>query len=176
MARAGKQPEAAFEDRAALRPLIELGRIADSYGLRGWLAVRGESEVLSASRTWWVDAVARTVEQCRMHSGRLLAKLEGIESREQAKALKGKPVLVPRTALPAAAQGTYYWADLVGLEVVNAQGLVLGVVQGMFSNGAHDVMELSGDKRARMLPFVPAVVRHVDLEGRRIEVDWGAHW
>ena len=85
-------------------------------------------------------------------------------------------MLVPRTALPAAAQGTYYWADLVGREVVNAQGLLLGVVQGMFSNGAHDVMELSGDKRERMLPFVPAVVRRVDLEGRRIEVDWGADW
>lgn len=174
MARPKRQPEAAFEEGATL--LIELGRIADSYGVRGWLAVRGESEVLSASRTWWVDGVARGVERCRMHSGRLLAKLEGIESREQAKALKGKPVSVPRTELPVAAQGTYYWDDLVGLEVVNAQGLLLGVVQGMFSNGAHDVMELSGDKRERMLPFVPAVVRRVDLEGRRIEVDWGADW
>jgi 16S rRNA processing protein RimM len=176
LARAGKQPEAAFEDGAAPRPLIELGRVGESYGLRGWLAVRGGTEVLSASPSWWVDGVARTVEQCRMHSGRLLAKLEGVESREQAKALKGRPVSVPRDALPAAAQGTYYWTDLVGLEVVNAQGLLLGVVQGMFSNGAHDVMELSGDKRERLLPFVPAVVRHVDLEGRRIEVEWGADW
>lgn len=156
--------------------MIELGRIADSYGVRGWLAARGDFEVLSASRTWWIDGVACTVEQCRMHSGRLLAKLEGIETREQAKALKGKRVSVPRATLPTPAQGTYYWTDLVGLEVVNAQGLLLGVVQGMFSNGAHDVMELGGDKRERMLPFVPAVVRRVDLEGRRIEVDWGADW
>ena len=111
-----------------------------------------------------------------MHSGRLLAKLAGIESREQARALKGKRVSVPRSALPAPAQGTYYWADLVGLDVVNAQGLVLGVVKGMFSNGAHDVMELGSDERARLLPFVPAVVKYVDLEGRRIEVDWGADW
>ncbi|OGA63686.1 MAG: 16S rRNA processing protein RimM [Betaproteobacteria bacterium RIFCSPLOWO2_12_FULL_67_28] len=156
--------------------MIELGRVAGSYGVCGWLAVRGECGVLSASRTWWVDGAARSVERCRMHSGRLLAKLEGIESREQAKALKGKPVSVPRSALPAPAHGMYYWDDLVGLEVVNAQGLLLGVVRGLFSNGAHDVMELSGDKRERMLPFVPAVVRHVDLEGRRIEVDWGADW
>lgn len=176
MARAGKPPEAAFDAAGAPRSLIELGRLADSYGVHGWLAVRGDSEVLGASRTWWIDGVARGVERCRMHSGRLLAKLEGIDSREQARALKGKAVLVPRRTLPAPAQGMYYWDDLVGLEVVNAQGSLLGVVQGLFSNGAHDVMELSGDKRERMLPFVPAVVRHVDLEGRRIEVDWGADW
>lgn len=176
MARARRQPEAGCGEGGASQPLIELGRVAESYGVHGWLAVRGESEILSASPSWWIDGVARTVAQCRMHSGRLLAKLDGIETPEQAKALKGKPVAVPRSALPVPAQGTYYWDDLVGLEVVNAQGLLLGVVQGLFSNGAHDVMELSGDKRERLLPFVPAVVKHVDLEGRRIEVDWGADW
>ncbi|TAK42698.1 MAG: 16S rRNA processing protein RimM, partial [Betaproteobacteria bacterium] len=152
--------------------LIELGRVAGAYGVRGWLEVAGEPDVLTASASWWIDGAARQLEQCRMHSGRLLAKLAGIESREQARALKGKRVSVPRSALPAPARGTYYWDDLVGLEVVNAQGLVLGVVKGMFSNGAHDVMELGSDERARLLPFVPAVVKHVDLDGRRIEVDW----
>ena len=111
-----------------------------------------------------------------MHSGDLLAKLEGVDSPEQALALKGRKVALPRSALAEPEAGQYYWADLVGLEVVNAQGSVLGVVQGLFSNGAHDVMELAGDKSTRLLPFVPAVVRKVDLEGRRIEVEWGAEW
>lgn len=153
-----------------------MGRVAGAYGVRGWLAVAGDAAVLAASASWWIDGVARVVEQWRMHSGRLLAKLAGVETREQALALKGRSVQVPHAALPAAAPGTYYWTDLVGLDVVNAQGLVLGVVKGMFSNGAHDVMELGSDERARLLPFVPAVVKHVDLEGRRIEVDWGADW
>ncbi len=60
--------------------------------------------------------------------------------------------------------------------MVNAQGLVLGVVKGVVSSGAQDVMELSGEKRQRLLPWVPAVVKRVDLEGGRIEVDWGADW
>ncbi len=94
---------------------------------------------------------------------------------EQAQALKGATVAVPREALPETDEGIFYWADLVGLEVVNAQGMVLGVVKGMYSNGAQDVMELSGD-RTRLLPWVPAVVKKVDLPRKQIEVEWGAEW
>lgn len=153
-----------------------MGRVAGSYGVRGWVKVAGEADALAAQRTWWVGGVERAVEETKPHSGALLAKLAGIDTREQALGLKGKTVSVPREALAEPQQGTYYWADLVGLEVVNAQGLVLGVVKGMFSNGAHDVMELSGERRGRLLPFVPAVVKRVDLEGGRIDVDWGAEW
>jgi 16S rRNA processing protein RimM len=156
--------------------LIELGRIAGAYGVRGWVTVVGEAGLLAASPSWLIDGTERPVEQTRMHSGRLLAKLAGVETREAAVALKGRRLSVPRSALPEPDRGTYYWADLVGLEVVNAQGLVLGVVKGMFSNGAHDVMELGSDARERLLPFVPAVVKQVDLDARRIEVDWGADW
>ena len=111
-----------------------------------------------------------------MHSSWLLAKLDGIETREQAQALKGTAICVPRAALPEPAEGIYYWADLVGLEVVNAQGLVLGVVKGMISSGAQDVMELAGAQGTRLLPWVGAVVKRVDLEAGRIEVEWGADW
>ena len=59
--------------------------------------------------------------------------------------------------------------------MVNAQGEVLGVVKRMFSNGAQDVMELAGE-RPRLLPWVPAVVKKVDLPEKRIEVEWEADW
>lgn len=153
-----------------------MGQVAGSYGVLGWLAVRGELETLAGVLRWWIDGVERTLEQRRMHSGRLLAKLSGIGTREQARTLRGKAVSVARDALPEPAQGTYYWADLAGLEVVTDQGLVLGVVKELFSNGAHDVMRLSGGGRDRLLPFVPAVVKRVDLAARRIEVEWGADW
>jgi len=153
-----------------------MGRVADAYGVRGWLKVESGSAALAACPSWWIGGVERALEASRPHSGRLLAKLAGIENREQALALKGSAVAVDRAALPQPREGLYYTADLVGLEVVNAQGLVLGVVKGVFSNGAHEVMQLSADKRERLLPFVPAVVKRVDLEGRRIDVDWGADW
>ena len=154
--------------------MIEFGRVAGSYGVRGWLKVAvDEPEVLAAQPVWWLGGEARSVEATKVHSGKLLAKLAGIETPELARKFKGKAVSIPR---PDAGEGRHYWEDLVGLEVVNSQGLVLGVVKGMFSNGAHDVMELSGDK-PRLLPWVPdVVVKKVDLPERRIEVEWGADW
>ena len=144
--------------------------------MRGWIKVGGEREALAKLQAWWLDGAQRRVEQTKMHAAWLLAKLGGIETREQAEALKGKAVLAPRAALPETAEGIYYWADLVGLEVVNAQGVVLGVVKGMISSGAQDVMELAGANGTRLLPWVGAVVKQVDLDAGRIEVEWGADW
>jgi 16S rRNA processing protein RimM len=164
LARPRKQPEG----------LIEFGRVADAYGVRGWVkVVVDEPDVLAAQPVWWIGGDAHVVQDTKVHSGKLLAKLGGVDTPELARKYKGKAVSIPR---PAAGEGRYYWADLVGLEVVNSQGLVLGVVKGMFSNGAHDVMELSGD-RPRLLPWVPdVVVKKVDLPERRIEVEWGQDW
>jgi 16S rRNA processing protein RimM len=159
--------------RKPLEKLIEFGRVAGSYGVRGWMRVAvDDPELLAAQPAWWLDGAERQVEETKIHSGKLLAKLSGIESPEAARKFKGKAVSIPR---PDAGEGRYYWDDLIGLEVVNAQGQVLGVVKGMFSNGAHDVAELSGDK-PRLLPWVPVVVKKVDLPERRVEVEWGADW
>ena len=81
-----------------------------------------------------------------------------------------------RESLPETRQDEYYWADLVGLEVVNAESASLGKVTALFSNGAHDVMRIGAGKGERLVPFVPAVVRKVDLAAGRIEVDWGSDW
>ena len=164
----------------ARRPpeLIELGRIAGSYGVRGWVKVapqKGVAEALVAAGEWWLGAEARRVEQAKVHSATVVAKLAGIETREQALALKGTKIAVARAALPDADDGRYYLADLVGLEVVNEHGLRLGVVRQWFTNGPQDVMELAGD-RVRLVPWVPTVVKKVDLEAKRIEVEWGADW
>jgi 16S rRNA processing protein RimM len=84
-------------------------------------------------------------------------------------------VAVRRDALPEPEEGRYYLADLVGLEVVNEQGTPLGVVTRTYSNGAHDVIEVAGD-RTRLIPWVAAVIKEVDLPNRRVEVEWGADW
>jgi 16S rRNA processing protein RimM len=155
-----------------------MGRVAGSYGVRGWVKVApqaGVQESLAAATQWWLDAEPRRVEQARVHSATVIAKLEGIESREQALALKGRQVSVARAALPEAGAGHYYLADLVGLEVVNTRGVALGVVRQWFTNGPQDLMEVAGD-RARLVPWVAAVVKAVNLEAGRIEVDWEADW
>jgi 16S rRNA processing protein RimM len=104
-----------------------------------------------------------------------VAKLDGIETREQALALKGETVSIERAALPEADEGHYYLADLVGLEVVNEQGERLGTVKQWTTNGAQDVMEVAGE-RTHLIPWVAAIVKGVDLAARRVVVDWGADW
>jgi 16S rRNA processing protein RimM len=126
-------------------------------------------------KEWWIGDRAYAVAEAKVHSGSVVAKLAGLETREQALALKGKEVSVQRDALPEPGEGRYYLADLVGLEVVNEQGDKLGIVKQLFTNGAQDVMEVAGD-RTRLMPWVPTVVKDVDLAARRITVEWGADW
>lgn len=155
-----------------------MGRVAGSYGVRGWVKVAPESgsqEGLAGAQEWWIGADAYRVSGARVHGATVVGKLAGIETREQALALKGQAVAVPREALPEPGEGRYYLADLVGLEVVNEQGAALGVVTQTYSNGAHDVIEVVGE-RTRLIPWVAAVVKEVSLFKRQIHVEWGADW
>ena len=152
-----------------------MGRVAGSYGVRGWIKVERPEAGLADCSEWWIDGESHAVQETKPHSGTLLARLAGIPNREAALKLRGRTVSVSRAVLPAPEAGHYYLADLIGLEVVNERGEKLGVVKRFFTNGAQDVMELAGD-RERLLPWVPTVVKSVDLQKRRIEVEWGADW
>ena len=156
-----------------------MGRIAGTYGVRGWVKVApdgGGAEALAASKEWWLGGAAFRVEQAKLHGAAVVAKLAGLESREQALKLKGLRICVRRESLPDPGEGRYYLGDLVGLEVVNEQGEALGVVQRLFTNGVQDVMEVNAGGKLRLLPWVGVVVKEVDLSGRKIKVDWQLDW
>jgi 16S rRNA processing protein RimM len=155
-----------------------MGRVAGAYGVRGWVKVApeaGSQDGLAGAGTWWVGADAYDVRVAKVHGATVVGELAGIQTREQALALKGRTVSVQREALPEPEQGRYDLADLVGLEVVNEQGAALGVVTRTYSNGAHDVIEVAGE-RTRLIPWVAAVVKEVDLQAGRVQVEWGADW
>lgn len=159
-----------------------MGRVAGSYGVRGWVKVApeaGSEQGLAGAGEWWIGpeacADAYEVSAARIHGATVVGKLAGIETREQALALKGQAVAVRREALSEPEEGKYYLADLVGLEVVNEQGETLGVVTRTYSSGAQDVIEVAGD-RTRLIPWVAAVVKEVDLSKKQVHVAWGADW
>ena len=155
-----------------------MGRVAGSYGVRGWVKVApdaGCKEGLAGARQWWIGADCFELSAAKVHGATVLGNLEGIATREQALALKGRTVAVRRAALPQPEQGRYYLADLIGLEVVNEHGLVLGAVTRTYSNGVHDVIEVAGE-RTRLIPWVSTVVKEVDLAKKRVRVEWGADW
>jgi 16S rRNA processing protein RimM len=155
-----------------------MGRVADAYGVRGWVKVAPEGGVaasLAAAKEWWIGAKAHKVAEARVHGSTVVGQVTGVTTREEALALRGQTVSVRRDALPEPEKGTYYLGDLVGLEVVNGQGTKLGTVKRFYSNGPQDVMEVSGE-RERLIPWVPEIVADVSLDEKIIRVEWQADW
>jgi 16S rRNA processing protein RimM len=104
--------------------------------------------------------------------GQVIVAVDGVGDRDAAEALKGERLYVERTALPDPDDGSFYHADLIGMDVVATDGSPLGTVTALYDFGAGDVLEFRGaDGKARMLPFTEQVVPTVDLEVRRMVVD-----
>jgi 16S rRNA processing protein RimM len=172
---------------ASLAGFVVLGKVVDACGLRGEVRVHpfaDDPESWGAMPRWWLgreDDAPETwrclrLNRCRKRSGALIAAFDGIVDRDASESLRGMLVGAPRGELPATEDGEYYWSDLVGLDVVNARGRPLGRVAGLIETPANDVLRVDDAGEERLLPFVDAVVRQVDLPGRRILVDWEADW
>ena len=103
----------------------------------------------------------------------LAARLGGITTKEQADALRGIRLFVPRARLPALPDDEFYHTDLIGLDVVDTGGTALGRVKAVLNHGAGDLLEIHGPglKATVLLPFTQQVVPTVDLAQGRIVVD-----
>lgn len=168
--------------------MIVLGRIVGPYGLHGWVKLHPMGDdfgALGAMPNWWLakDAENATwqpyeLESLKEHGKGWIVKFVGLDDRTGAEGIAGKFVGAPREALPKTEADEYYWADLVGLEVVNKQGERLGKITGLLSCGAHEVLCVRGANEAkeRLLPFVAQVVKNVDRASGTILVEWGADW
>jgi 16S rRNA processing protein RimM len=159
-----------------------MGRISAPFGVKGWVKVQpntAEARNLLDYRTWCVEGEGGwqevAVAEARVHGRAVLARLEGCVDRDAAAALRGKSVAVPRAALPDARRGEYYWADLIGLAVVDGAGQALGSITGVLQTGANDVLVVTGE-RERLIPFIADVIRDVDLAGGVMRVEWGADY
>lgn len=161
---------------------ILLGRIHGAFGVRGELKLESFTEPVAQIlryQPWLVRDPQGREREVAGARGRDTAKgivlqLPGVEDRDAAEALRGSEVFVPRTALPPARPGEYYWVDLEGLRVVNLEGADFGTVSHLFSTGANDVLVAQGE-RERMIPFVePDYIRSVDFDAGVVTVDWDA--
>jgi len=103
-----------------------------------------------------------------------------VPDRNAAELLRGARVFVPRSSFPTAGTDEYYWVDLIGLQVVNREGVALGTVRELLATGPQTTLVLDdmldGKPVDRMIPFVSAFVDKVDLAGRTITVDWQADY
>jgi len=169
---------------------IEVGRILEAWGIKGWFKVlpySADPQALFSSKRWFlvptgvVPAVAGSsvllkIVQAKTHSDGVVACAQEVDDRNAAESLRGASVYVPRSSFPTLPKDEYYWTDLIGLPVVNRQGAGLGEVRELLATGAQTVLLMDylqdGKVQERMIPFVAAFVDDVDLKARRIVVDW----
>lgn len=159
--------------------LVVMGRVVAPYGVLGWVKVLPDTELkdgLLDYKRWFVGQ-ENNWQKIKLKSGKahndvLLAKLEGVNDRDAAFALKGSLIAVPRADLPVLPDSEFYWADLIGMLVNNQQGVDFGKVKSLFETGANDVMVVQKGDKEYLIPFTAQTVIDVDVEVRTILVDW----
>ncbi len=165
------------------RRLICLGKIVGVWGVAGWMKIhsytRERTDIFSYKQWLLGDADhprRYELETGRMHGrGGLVAKLAGLDDREAAAAEIGSLILVSPGQLPALEEGEYFWHQLEGLAVETLDGMALGTVDHLFETGANDVLVVIGE-RERLVPYIPEVIREVDLDAGIMRVDWDAEF
>ncbi len=161
------------------RQYVILGRFSAVHGVRGWLKVYSHTDPIEKIldyRPWLVGEDRKPYDSVtgQKHGKGLIARLQGVDDRDTAAVLIGRDIAVERSRLPALPDGRYYWADLIGLEVVNHEGLRFGHVRRIMPTGANDVLVIHGE-RERLVPFVmDKYIRQVCLEHGVIHVEWDA--
>ena len=160
--------------------LIQLGFVGAPFGVRGWVKLRSHTdpaERLLEHRSLTIgqgsDWRNYRIEASGRSGGALTVKLAGVEDRDQAQALRGAQVCVLRSELPQRDDKDFYRADLIGCEVVNLEGLDLGTVQHFIETPAQVLMVVRGTQEY-WIPAVPLHLRRVELQARRVTVDWNA--
>lgn len=192
---------------------VEMGRIADAWGIKGWIKVHAYSasaDALLAGTEWFLQppvapfdrgftafkgTIRVEVKEIKPHADTLVALCDASPHRNAAESLKGARIFMSRSQFPQTSDpDEYYWVDLLGLRVVNREGVALGVVRDLMSTGPNSVLvieytvaapvaDVSGSEEPaapvaaskqaeRLIPFVAAYVDKVDKAAGVITVDW----
>lgn len=170
---------------AAAQPVLTLGQVATAHGIRGWVLVRSFADPpdsLLDYEEWQLAAPNGAIRKVRVLEGapyqqRLRVRLEGIEDRNAALALSGWQVQIARSSLPGLKKGEHYRDDLLGFEVRNVEGLVLGKVDYFADLPTGAVMVVKGGDAGGREHWVPTAPQHllkVHADDRWISVDWPA--
>ena len=175
--------------RSAADDKLIVGKISGVYGVKGWIKVHSNTDPRDGITTynpWYIQRGSHgkgewreiRVEHGRRQAKTVIAKLEGVDDRDAAMQLTGATIAIRRDQLPALGEDEFYWRDLIGLRVINKEGVELGSVRRLMETGANDVLVVSTEERdavqkEHLIPWTPGqAVLDVDLERGSVCVDW----
>ena len=157
--------------------LVVMGQVIAPFGIKGWLRIRSftdEIDALTGYSQWWLQLASGwkmfQLADCGVGNKGMSALLTEITDRTDAETLRGAQIAISRSVLPQLAEDEFYWADLIGFSVETPQHAKLGVLESLLETGAADVLVVKGETQ-HLIPA--ALLIEVDMNGKRITVDWG---
>lgn len=157
---------------------IEAGVVLRPHGLRGEIVADVKSDLTDVLTDGAAVRVAArsgessrlTVEQARVQKGLLVVKFGGVDSRDDAEAMRGNTLWITRAQVGELPEGRYFVQDIVGLAVYRDSGECLGTVEDVLCMPASDVYVVRGDGGELLLPVIDDVILSVDIDGGKITV------
>lgn len=161
-----------------LQEYIQIGRVGKAQGIKGEIRIiiyPGMPDGLDNCKEIVLqnndnECSKYGLENFRRQGKHLIAKLDGVTTRDEAEALNGREIWLPRAAIPALDQDQHYWFEYEGMEVVTDTGRKLGVVQDIFATGANDVLVVVGQGKEYLIPIIEDVLVDVDVAAGKIVI------
>lgn len=154
-----------------MNEFLDCGQIVNTHGIRGEVRIvpwADSPEFLRGFSTLYADGAPIRITSSRVHKGGVIAKLDGVDTVEQAMLLKGKTLQIRRAdaELP---EGSFFLADIIGLDVIDESGRKLGILREVLSPSVQQVYVVDG-RREIMIPAVPEFILETNIAGGYIKV------
>ncbi len=151
----------------------------NAHGIHGAMKIYSYSGTFSAFETGNTLCIKNDpdsagssyrIKWSALHSRFILVEFEGIDSRVLAQSLKGYELFIEKAKLPRLEDKTYYWDDIIGLNVYTADGDFLGVIESIIQTGSNDVYVVKNEEKEVLIPALESVVLDIDLDCKTIKV------
>lgn len=160
--------------------LITVGQVGAAHGVKGGLKIHSHTEPKDQILNYlpWHVKIGQQWQILKVKSAQpagqyFIVYFENYTDRDQARLLTGAEIAIERDQLPKLAINEFYWQDLIGLSVVNLEGVNLGTVTSLIETGSNDVLIVKQDKKERLIPYLrDSFIKEIDLEKQLILVDW----
>ena len=168
-----------MNNSAEKKGAVLIGKIVGVHGIKGANKFKSYAESLSVfrpgqsllmrdNRNGETNVEIRWVKS---HTGTPLISFKGVTGRDQAEALIGNELFIPESELPALDEDTFYWYELIGLEVYTTGSEYLGRIESIFPTGSNDVYVVKDRQKEVLVPALESVVIDIDLDNKRMQVD-----
>jgi 16S rRNA processing protein RimM len=158
---------------------VLIGKIVGAHGLKGTSKIQSYAESLEIFKSGTVLLVSSPdgsenhyeIDWIKSHSRGALLTLKEVTDRDQAKSLIGSELYIEKAELPELEAGTYYWSDLIGVNVYTSDDRYIGSVASIIETGANDVYVVKDADKEILVPALESVVQSIDIESKIMRVE-----